>query len=113
VRNTDDHPRNHRFLVEQGGLILSPLFDVEPSLARPGVGADYFLAMSIGPQGRLAALGNLRSVAATFNLKPVDADDLILRMQTGVATGWRDELGKVGFDDRELDVLAPSFETTA
>jgi serine/threonine-protein kinase HipA len=113
VRNTDDHPRNHGFLVEQGGLILSPLFDVEPSLARPGVGADYFLAMSIGPQGRLAALGNLRSVAATFNLKPVDADDLILRMQTGVATGWRDELGKVGFDDRELDVLAPSFETTA
>ncbi len=113
VRNMDDHPRNHGFLVEQGGLILSPLFDVEPALARPGVGSEFFLAMSIGPQGRLAALGNLRRAAATFNLKPVDAADLILRMQTCVATGWREELGKAGFDDSELDILAPSFGKAA
>ena len=109
VRNTDDHPRNHGFLAEQGGIALSPLFDVEPALTRPGVGSEFFLAMSMGPQGRLASLDNLRSAAATFNLKPDDADDLIVRMQTCVATCWRDELGKVGFDGSELEILAPSF----
>jgi hypothetical protein len=82
---------------------------VEPALTRPGVGSEFFLAMSVGPQGRLAALDNLRSAAATFNLKPADADDLILQIQTCVATSWRDVLGEAGFDDSTLDTLAPSF----
>lgn len=110
VRNTDDHPRNHGFLVEQGGIVFSPLFDVEPALTRPGVSSEYFLAMSVGAQGRLAALENLRSSAASFNLKPGDADELIQAMRTCVATSWREELGKAGFDDDTLDMLAPSFE---
>ncbi len=109
VRNTDDHPRNHGFLVEREGIALAPLFDVEPAPRRPGLGSDFFLAMSIGPQGRLASLDNLRSAAAAFNLKPAAADDLLLRMRTCVADSWRDELGKIGFDEHALDSLAPSF----
>ncbi len=113
VRNTDDHPRNHGFLVASEGIALSPLFDVEPALTRPGVGSEFYLAMSVGAQGRLATLDNLRSAAATFNLKPADADDLILRIQTGVARSWRNVLGEAGFDERTLDTLAPSFGRTA
>jgi serine/threonine-protein kinase HipA len=113
VRNTDDHPRNHGFLVEQDGLALSPLFDVEPALTRPGVSSEFFLAMSVGAKGRLASLDNLRSAAATFNLKPAEADELILRIQTCVASSWRDVLGAAGFDDSTLDTLAPSFGRTA
>ncbi len=110
VRNTDDHPRNHGFLVAAGGgLVLSPLFDVEPALTRPGVGSEFSLAMDIGPQGRLARLDNLRATAASFNLKPTDADDLIGQMRSCVETAWRDELTKAGFDAATLEILAPSF----
>jgi serine/threonine-protein kinase HipA len=110
VRNTDDHPRNHGFLVEQDGIALSPLFDVVPALTRPGVSSEYFLAMSLGPQGRLAALDNLRSSAASYNLAADDADDLIQTVRACVVTSWREELGKAGFDDSTLDRIAPSFE---
>jgi len=112
VRNTDDHPRNHGFLVAAGGgLVLSPLFDVEPALTRPGVGSEFSLAMDIGPQGRLARLDNLRAAAASYNLKPTEADDLIAQMRFCVETGWRDELTKAGFDAATLEMLAPSFAT--
>lgn len=112
VRNTDDHPRNHGFLVEQAGITLSPLFDVEPAITRPGVGSEFFLAMGVGRQGRLATLDNLRSAAAAFNLKPSAADDIIHGMQTCVTDSWRDVLGDVGFSDQNLDILAPSFGQT-
>ena len=114
VRNTDDHPRNHGFLLaEGGGLALSPLFDIEPALARPGVGTEFSLAMDIGPQGRLARLDNLRAAAASYNLKPAEADDLIVQMRSGVENAWHDELTKAGFDAATLETLAPSFTPTA
>jgi serine/threonine-protein kinase HipA len=109
VRNTDDHPRNHGFLVEKEGLSLSPLFDVVPALARRGVGSEFSLAMGIGLQGRLAVLGNLCSAAQTFNLKPVEAEELTEAMHARVASSWRSTFSSTGFGDEDLEVLAPSF----
>ena len=109
VRNTDDHPRNHGFLLESGGLGLSPLFDVEPARARPGVGTDYFLAMSIGREGRVASLKNLCSAAPTFNLSHGEAADVVRQMQECVASTWREELERAGFDHSDMMLLAPSF----
>ena len=109
VRNTDDHPRNHGFLLEPGGLSLSPLFDVEPARARPGVGTDYFLAMSVGEEGRVASLANLCSAAPTFNLSHDEAADLTRQMQECVASTWRDALEQAGFDKHDMALLAPSF----
>lgn len=109
VRNTDDHPRNHGFIVHADGVALSPLFDIEPALARSGVSSEFYLSMSIGPQGRLARLDNLLSAAATFNLKPGEAEDLIHHMQQTVASNWRHVMGSIGFDEATLEMLAPSF----
>lgn len=109
VRNTDDHPRNHAFLEEPEGVSLSPLFDVVPALTWAGVGSEFFLAMSVGPEGRLATLNNLCSTAATFNLKPTAAQESVLQMQTCIASSWRGILSSAGCPDAELDVLAPSF----
>jgi len=109
VRNTDDHPRNHGFLLEPAGLGLSPLFDVEPARTRPGVGTDYFLAMSVGDEGRLASLANLCSAAPTFNLTHDEATDLTRQMQECVASSWRDVLEQAGFDKHDMALLAPSF----
>jgi len=97
--------------VEPEGVSLAPLFDVEPALARPGVGTEFFLAMSVGPLGRLATLDNLSAAAAAFNLKEGEARDLTSDMQTRVRSSWRDVLGDAGFRDGALDVLAPSFGT--
>jgi serine/threonine-protein kinase HipA len=109
VRNTDDHPRNHGFLLTPDGLNLSPLFDVEPTRVRPGVGTEYFLAMGVGEQGRLAAMANLCSAATAFNLSPSEADSLTRQMRDCVVTSWRDVLGAAGFAESDLEMLALSF----
>ncbi len=110
VRNTDDHPRNHGFLLGADGLSLSPLFDVEPARVRPGVGTEYFLAMSVGEQGRLGSLANLSSSAAAFNLDFAEARSLTRQMRSCVASSWRDSLHAAGFAERDIELLAPTFE---
>ena len=34
VHNTDDHLRNHGFFIDEGGIRLSPAYDVNPSIDR-------------------------------------------------------------------------------
>jgi serine/threonine-protein kinase HipA len=114
VRNTDDHPRNHGFLAESGsGVSLSPLFDVVPSLTREGVGSEFFLAMGVGNEGRLASLRNLCSAAEAFNLSPVQAGEICAQMQEHITETWRTHFAKAGFGTDQLDLIAPSFSITA
>ncbi len=109
VRNTDDHPRNHGFLVDGDGLSLAPLFDVVPALTRAGVGTEFYLAMGIGEDGRLADLNNLASVSAVFNIKHVDAKEMLADMHRTISQSWQELFSEVGFSDAEITVLAPSF----
>ena len=91
------------------GLSLSPLFDVEPARVRPGIGTEFFLAMSVGEQGRLGSLKNLCSSAAAFNLDLVEARSLTRQMKSCVATSWRDTLDAAGFTEHYMELLAPTF----
>jgi len=110
VRNTDDHPRNHGFLAESGGGVsLSPLFDVVPALARAGVGSEFFLAMGVGNEGRLASLRNLCSVAEAFNLSTGQAQEICVQMQEHITGTWRNHFSEAGFGADQLDLIAPSF----
>jgi serine/threonine-protein kinase HipA len=109
VRNTDDHPRNHGFLITGNHLRLSPLYDVVPSFARRGVGSSFALAMEIGDLGRQATLENLRTAVAAFGLKPKDADEQLATLRQSVRQ-WRDCLGEHGVDDATLHLLEPSFD---
>ena len=109
VRNTDDHPRNHGFLCEPEGLALAPLFDVVPTLARSGVGSEYFLAMGIGREGRLASGRNLCSSAAAFGLTPSKAKELVTALRSQIASTWRVIFSEAGFSEQDLALVAPSL----
>lgn len=109
VRNTDDHPRNHGFLFEDNGLELSPLFDVVPALTYPGVGTEFYLAMSIGENGRLASLDNLCSAAPVYNLKTSESKELATHLQETVKSHWKDTLSNAGMSEADLQRLAPSI----
>jgi len=109
VRNTDDHPRNHGFLYEEQGVSLSPLYDVVPSITPRGVGSEFFLAMNIGEEGRLASLKNLCSSAPAFNLKTTEAKELTDALREQVSDTWRDHFSEHGFSEQEIKLLAPSF----
>jgi serine/threonine-protein kinase HipA len=108
VRNTDDHPRNHAFLLEDAGLELSPAYDIVPTLTQPGVGTDFSLAMSVGKRGREASLKNALSCAGRFGLSQEEARAVVESLVETVR-GWREHFRAAGSPDSEIRVLAPSF----
>lgn len=67
VRNTDDHLRNHGFLLTEKGWRLAPMFDVNPN-----------------PDGGESALdrGDLLEDAAYYRLTRAEAEDRLSRIRT-------------------------------
>lgn len=107
-RNTDDHPRNHGFLIQDGRLSLSPAYDIVPSAAKIGVGTEFSLAMEIGAKGRLATLENLLSRHAQFGLRLEEAQGMLSDMAKTVAD-WKQHFHKCGVIDSEIDLFEGSF----
>ena len=108
ARNTDDHPRNHGFLFDDAGMRLSPVYDIVPTIARPGVGTDFFLAMNVGDRGREASLGNASGRATRFGLTDGEAGFVVKEMVETMRE-WRNHFASVGCPDAEIRALGPSF----
>ena len=109
VRNCDDHPRNHGFLVESPSrLSLSPAYDIVPSLANPGVGTDFRLAMSVGAQGREASIGNALSSAVRFGLPDMQATAIVEQLLL-ITKDWSDHFAACGVSDGNIELLRSSF----
>ncbi|OGR07386.1 MAG: hypothetical protein A2511_07830 [Deltaproteobacteria bacterium RIFOXYD12_FULL_50_9] len=109
VRNTDDHPRNHGFLVNSAAEIaLSPAYDIVPTPTLAGVGSEFRLAMSIGGQGREATIDNALSHAGRFGLSDKEARAVVGHLGAIVCT-WRDHFERCGVSGHDFDLLAPSF----
>ncbi|MHB8149615.1 MAG: type II toxin-antitoxin system HipA family toxin [Desulfobulbia bacterium] len=107
-RNTDDHPRNHGFLIKNGNLSLSPAYDIVPSAAKIGVGTEFSLAMEIGAKGRQVTLENLLSKHAQFGLRLEDAQGLLSEMAKTVED-WKQHFHKCGVSDFEIEMFQGSF----
>jgi len=108
VRNTDDHPRNHGFLVDDGKISLSPAYDIVPTPARFGVGTGFRLAMSVGKRGREATLENALSRSARYGLSKKHARTIVQHLLETVS-GWREHFEACGVSRRQVEFLAPSF----
>ena len=108
ARNTDDHPRNHGFLITKDGLQLSPAYDIVPSLTLRGVGTEFDLAMNIGEKGRNATLENALTRCTQFGLSTDDAKRIINEMKDSLLH-WKESFEESGLSGKEIDILEPSF----
>ncbi|MFH1215512.1 MAG: HipA domain-containing protein [Pseudomonadota bacterium] len=109
VRNTDDHPRNHGFLVnDRAQISLSPAYDIVPSPSFPGVGTNFRLAMGVGESGREATLENALSRAERFGLSVDEASETI-KLIVETMRNWREVYAECGVTGREINLLTPSF----
>lgn len=109
ARNTDDHPRNHGFLHKNGVWRLSPAFDITPTEARPGIGSEFHLAMSVGNYGREASLENALSMPERFGLTPEIARGIVKDMMNVVAD-WRNTFHECGVSERDIARFTTTFE---
>lgn len=103
VKNTDDHLRNHGFLLGEDGWDLSPAYDVNPN---PRGNA---LTLNVSEDDNSLDPELALSVAIHFRLKHRESEAILNRIRTEI-TGWAAIASKYGLSRREQETIAPAFE---
>lgn len=104
--NTDDHLRNHGFLLEKGGYVLSPAYDIVPSAHT--FTAERFQHLSVGNEGRLSTINNALSATEIFGLSRAEAESIVNSM-AALVSRWRDAFRDNGVSNTDIQVLEHSF----
>ena len=103
VSNTDDHLRNHGFILVPGkGWRLSPAYDMNP------VPESHGLKLNISAADNAMDLELARSVAPYFRVAKADADAIIDNSQA-VARQWSKIAAGLQIPSREQDRMASAF----
>lgn len=105
VTNTDDHLRNHGFLVNKRGLTLSPLYDVNP--APDGVG----LSLNIDENSNELDFTLAVDSARYYGVKKDEAALLCKRIRNTVAQRWKSLAVKYGIPREEIEMMSHCFAT--
>jgi serine/threonine-protein kinase HipA len=102
IHNTDDHLRNHGFLLGDQGWYLSPAYDLNP---QPWPGG---LALNIDEASNACDLDLARSVGRYFRLS-VKRQDSILREVTAAVGGWEQLAAQRGSPRSEIERMRGAF----
>jgi serine/threonine-protein kinase HipA len=103
VSNTDDHFRNHGFILTEEGWRLSPLYDVNPDIYGENLslnvdendsGIDFDLAVSAAPY---------------YGLSQEQAEKIVDEIRTIVKGNWRNTAKKYGISRGEITRMEPAF----
>ncbi|MCL4482037.1 MAG: HipA domain-containing protein [Bacteroidetes bacterium] len=103
ISNTDDHLRNHGFILTKEGWILSPAFDINPSIDKNG------LALNIDMDNNTLDFELAKSVGEYFQLSGSAMDAIIHEVKTAVCN-WRDVAMKIGISRTEQEIMASAFK---
>lgn len=98
VGNSDDHFRNHGFLLTPKGWTLSPAYDINPTL-NP---AQSLLITSVSNQ---AAFSQLRAAAEDYLLTRETADAILDEVQAALQD-WPTLAAQIGIPRREIAQFA-------
>lgn len=103
VSNTDDHLRNHGFILTLGGWVLSPAYDINP--VETGTG----LKLNISESDNTLDLDLAIEVCPYFRLKEDRANEIIEEVKIAVRN-WRTIATKHGISNAEQELKARAFQ---
>lgn len=103
VKNTDDHLRNHGFLLGEKGWRLSPTYDVNPTYYGSG------LSLNISENDNSLNLDLVLEVAVYFRLDIKRAKDIITKVKNSVQN-WRSIANKYAIPKIQQELMANAFE---
>ena len=104
IRNTDDHLRNHGFLLTPGGWRLSPAFDLNADPDGQG------LSLNITETDNSLDFEVAREVAEYFRLEPRDTDRVLGEVKQAVAR-WRETASELGISRSEQESMEVAFRS--
>ncbi|MDE0840075.1 MAG: HipA domain-containing protein, partial [Kiritimatiellae bacterium] len=102
ISNTDDHLRNHGFLLTPQGWALSPAYDINPNPHGGG------LAINISMDDNALDFDLALSIAPQFRLDMSQAKNQLGRIRDAVSL-WRDIALKQKLSRMEIEAMEPAF----
>jgi len=102
VSNTDDHLRNHGFILSNEGWELSPAYDLNPSIEKDG------LALNIDMDNNALDFELAKSAGEFFRLHPSEMDNILNEVFTSVKQ-WKDIAHKIGISRSEQELMQAAF----
>jgi serine/threonine-protein kinase HipA len=103
ISNTDDHLRNHGFILTPQGWRLSPAFDINPSVDKDG------LALNIDMDNNSLNMELAQSVGVYFRLSDSEMKTIIDEVTLSVA-GWKKMAQEIGISRSEQTLMAGAFK---
>jgi serine/threonine-protein kinase HipA len=104
ISNTDDHLRNHGFILTTDGWELSPAYDLNPSIEKDG------LALNIDSDNNFLDFELAKSVGEFFRLTDMQMNTIITEVLTSVSQ-WRVFASTIGIPRSEQELMSKSFIT--
>ena len=102
VSNTDDHLRNHGFLLTERGWNLSPAYDMNPNETGTG------LKLNISENDNSLSIDLVMSVAGYFKLDETKSKAILDEMQ-GMISIWNDVAKNIGISNEERRRMSVAF----
>lgn len=102
VSNIDDHLRNHGFILQPNGWVLSPAYDINPVTSGNG------LTLNISESDNSQNLELAFEVAKYFRIKSTNAINIINDIVKAVKK-WRKEASLLKIPNSEQDRMARAF----
>jgi serine/threonine-protein kinase HipA len=103
VKNTDDHLRNHGFLLGKNGWKLSPAYDINP------IPTGTNLTLNVTDEDNSLDTELALEVAEFFRLDTPKAKETI-NMIKKVIKDWHKIAARYGLSKREQDLMSAAFE---
>lgn len=102
ISNTDDHLRNHGFILTEKGWVLSPAYDLNPSIEKDG------LSLNIDMDDNALNFDLAKSVGEYFRLSNTEMET-ILNEVLSVVKNWKTVAQEIGIKNAEIELMAGAF----
>jgi len=106
VSNTDDHLRNHAFIMDNRGWRLSPMYDVNPNVY------GDILSLNITAADNRMRFDVAAETAENFDIEPEQAEEMIGTIRSIVESNWKTIAKDYGLSHSAIRYMEPAFDMT-
>lgn len=103
ISNTDDHLRNHAFVLKKSGWALSPLYDVNP------VPYGDELSLNVNEADNRISIPLAIETAYRFNIAEKNAKEMADAITTIVGNNWEKLATEYGIPRGKIEDMRPAF----
>lgn len=104
VSNTDDHLRNHAFIMTDHGWRISPMYDVNPNIY------GDTLSLNITADDNQMRFDVALEAAKSFGIEQEQANEIIESIRSVVESYWKTAAGDLGLSRNAIQHMEPAFD---